>query len=1066
MAIQVRRGRKLNFDPHKMLPGEWAVSTDVETQNQIIWMCFAAGVVKRMGTYEDFKQQIEEATDDIRQKYEQTFNEIKVYMEGLKNTTEGYKNTASEKAAQATQAATTATQKAAAAAASEVTATQKAAEAARSASSAQASKEAAEASKTAAAVSEAIATEKATESSNSAASAAASATTATEKAEAAAGSAQSADSSKNSAESSKNAAEASAAAASASADAAEDFATAAESFAHGGTGTRQGEDTDNAEFYYDQVRSIADDLGKVLLPKGTVAFASLPALSVAKTGDMYNISDQFTTTADFREGAGKVIAAGSNVYKTDDGKWDVLAGTPVAGVKGSEETEYHTGLVSISAQDTGALPLTGDKMQGNIVLPKTNHIIQEVDNTSNYVIPIEWYKGGVKPNTVYAPHIGYHSTGGDGTGAIAIIPHRTTLNPWEKNVGLYLNNSEIKFNGKNIITESGGEVTGLLTPSGGILYAGKDNYIAYPSDGSFTTDQNTYTGHITITLPVSWTSTMLKFTVSIFDYETYESTDYIVSGYNYSVNSSWYNCSAICIGKYGASHSNLAVRFGHNGTKCVVLIGENSTVWNFPQIKVHDIHVGYGDWIYSTWKSGWLVTIDQTNPTVTQTIMNTHVANGVPAETASNLIYFKNTSNVDVGIDNYDANAIGYVKVSGVLGQNDGALYRQVYSSSWIHEIYGDYRTGQIAVRGKNNGTWQSWRTILDSSNFSNYAPTKTGTGASGTWGISITGNAATATTATNSDKLDGYHGSEAQAASTYVLRSRSGYTFHNYINSNTANNENPSISQVIVTNGSDNYYRKASLAHLKSQMGLNNVNNTADANKTVAAANYLNYQSNDEINFKGNQTSPYVYFNYRNANTGSSSGNTAITTYKFCNRNGSSSGVALVADTFDGNSTGVLSYGQLQIKCTGSNIVLYTNYQVSITDINATTYKPIYASSFVEQSTKSSKENFSSITDEEALNLLKIPPQHFDYINGEKNQSGFIAEDVEEFFPEICSYQTDSDTGEKKLFGLDYSKFSPYIVKLLQVLHGKVSALEQENINLSDRVKRLEKGTVQELSQ
>lgn len=38
-----------------------------------------------------------------------------------------------------------------------------------------------------------------------------------------------------------------------------------------------------------------------------------------------------------------------------------------------------------------------------------------------------------------------------------------------------------------------------------------------------------------------------------------------------------------------------------------------------------------------------------------------------------------------------------------------------------------------------------------------NYAPTKTGSGASGTWGINITGNAATATTADNAEKLGGY---------------------------------------------------------------------------------------------------------------------------------------------------------------------------------------------------------------------------------------------------------------------------------------------------------------------
>ena len=80
-----------------------------------------------------------------------------------------------------------------------------------------------------------------------------------------------------------------------------------------------------------------------------------------------------------------------------------------------------------------------------------------------------------------------------------------------------------------------------------------------------------------------------------------------------------------------------------------------------------------------------------------------------------------------------------------------------------------------------------------------------------------LTGNA---DTATNADKLDGFHGSSSQAVNTYVLRDGSGYIYTNYINSNTSNSENPSISQIIVTNGSDNFYRKASLSHLKSSLG------------------------------------------------------------------------------------------------------------------------------------------------------------------------------------------------------------------------------------------------------
>ena len=76
MAIQMRRGMRKDFQPTKLLPGEWAVSIDAATDNQIVWMCFAPGVTKRMGTYEDFKKQIEEATAEILEEYRAQLNII------------------------------------------------------------------------------------------------------------------------------------------------------------------------------------------------------------------------------------------------------------------------------------------------------------------------------------------------------------------------------------------------------------------------------------------------------------------------------------------------------------------------------------------------------------------------------------------------------------------------------------------------------------------------------------------------------------------------------------------------------------------------------------------------------------------------------------------------------------------------------------------------------------------------------------------------------------------------------------------------------------------------------
>lgn len=67
MAIQNRRGTYDKFDPQKMLPGEWAsvISGDPHASDgRAVYMCFAAGDVKRMATYEDMVENIREASGD------------------------------------------------------------------------------------------------------------------------------------------------------------------------------------------------------------------------------------------------------------------------------------------------------------------------------------------------------------------------------------------------------------------------------------------------------------------------------------------------------------------------------------------------------------------------------------------------------------------------------------------------------------------------------------------------------------------------------------------------------------------------------------------------------------------------------------------------------------------------------------------------------------------------------------------------------------------------------------------------------------------------------------------
>lgn len=70
-------------------------------------------------------------------------------------------------------------------------------------------------------------------------------------------------------------------------------------------------------------------ISSVYKPAGSAAFASLPTPAEDVLGNVYNVTDAFTTTADFVEGAGSKYPSGTNVVVVQSGdayKFDVLAG--------------------------------------------------------------------------------------------------------------------------------------------------------------------------------------------------------------------------------------------------------------------------------------------------------------------------------------------------------------------------------------------------------------------------------------------------------------------------------------------------------------------------------------------------------------------------------------------------------------------------------------------------------------------------------------------------------------------------------------------------------------------
>lgn len=107
-----------------------------------------------------------------------------------------------------------------------------------------------------------------------------------------------------------------------------------------------------------------------------------------------------------------------------------------------------------------------------------------------------------------------------------------------------------------------------------------------------------------------------------------------------------------------------------------------------------------------------------------------------------------------------------------------GFLFNMAQGGSELHQIWAAGGGSLYHRYGNASGIETTWREVLDSSNYTNYTVTKGGSGATGTWGISITGNAATASkctgnaaTATVADSAKACTGNSATATKLATAR-------------------------------------------------------------------------------------------------------------------------------------------------------------------------------------------------------------------------------------------------------------------------------------------------------
>ena len=153
--------------------------------------------------------------------------------------------------------------------------------------------------------------------------------------------------------------------------------------------------------------------------------------------------------------------------------------------------------------------------------------------------------------------------------------------------------------------------------------------------------------------------------------------------------------------------------------------------------------------------------------------------------------------------------------------------------------------------------------------------------------------------------------------------------------------------------------------------------------------------------------------------------------------------GTAWINSIVGGKVNGV---GNFHVDTTGTGAFYINHFSGSggVYVMNgAAGYGVIRASAFIVSSDRNLKENISYLENTtEGLNkILQLEPVSFDYINGDENNLGFIAQDVQGVIPEAVSIMDK----EKGTLGITNSFITPYLVNAIKELNTKIQDLTQD---------------------
>jgi hypothetical protein len=414
--------------------------------------------------------------------------------------------------------------------------------------------------------------------------------------------------------------------------------------------------------------------------------------------------------------------------------------------------------------------------------------------------------------------------------------------------------------------------------------------------------------------------------------------------------------------------------------------------------------------------------------------------------TANSNIYMTNT-NYAFGTS-YWAGAFGYPGY-----QYTGGNSRFGFSSTGGYiDVYtdGNFYAG-IDLNGSNN-------LVLHTGNYTSYAPSLTGGGASGTWGISISGNAATAYGWSNTP--DSWYGI-GQTTSASGATAVGGYypwalSYHTGL----------AFSAHSAYGGIRFYNQNYPTGPLASTPVLQLVNYQAYINGNVAihAGNYTSYvdapnkagtsyyQATTWINFNG--TAAGLYWSGISTDIGyvefyANGGNYSYGAAILEGRRNAYSGINLVhgggvvVGMYDsaGNGGAWDSTNGWHFYYLRSNACMGINTSTTSSSYGCYVNKGIYSTGdIVAYSDVRKKENI--ITVENAIdivtNLRGVFYNRIDDVN-KKRTIGVIAQETEQVLPEVVTYASDIDE-----YGVSYGNFSGLFIEAFKEQQKRIDSQDK----------------------